>query len=88
MTRPRYFRSPASLRATTTRPITNLPPAMDLAILERLIEDLDAAASTCAIAPDSLAAHLRAVRERDASSAHGFLHVLDTDPRDGLPWLI
>ena len=61
---------------------------MDLAILERLIEDLDSAASASGSAPDSLAARLRAVRERDESSAHGFLHVLDADPRDALPWLI
>lgn len=61
---------------------------MDLAILERLIEDLDGAAPSRDLAPDSLAARLRAVRERDASNAHGILHVLDADPRDALPWLI
>lgn len=76
------------MRPLTTRTITELPPTMDLAILERLIEDLDAAASCTATTPQAWAARLRAVGERDTGHAHGILQAHEVDPRDPLPWPI
>lgn len=72
----------------TARTITELPPSMDLAILERLIEEFDAATSCAAAAPQAWSARLRSVGERDAGSPQGFVHAKDADPRAPLPWLI